>query len=277
MAISVLALRWLHDLQRSWANFREPWLRTPDENTLHNGRSAPRTCLYSRDDASLDQKTSILILFGPFTPSTQFFQEFPAEGLIEYFISRILGGRTPFWTSLSLTEYVLVILLIFGANLVRSPINVENMHDECLPLFASVRGYPCALNTSKMTLAIETARIHMARALQRTIDGFLNYHYTQNNWEPGRELTDSDVKVKLNPNFFALSLFYNNSTFRMFVNFPALSKDKQGKYYWTVQNVELAAFDFVQPWGLCERAIIFSFMLTVEQHIHDLKGILGYR
>ena len=128
-----------------------------------------------------------------------------------------------------------------------------------------------------MTLAIETARFHMARALQRTIDGFLKSHYAKQHWEPNRRLTASDTEVKLDPNFFALSLFYNNCTFRTFVNFPALSKDGDGRYYWTVQNVELAAFDFTQPLGLRQRAVIMSFMLSVEQHIHDLRNILGYQ
>ena len=137
-------------------------------------------------------------------------------------------------------------------------------------------GYPCTINTSKMTLAIETARIRMACALQCTIDAFLRSHYAKQHWEFDRELTASDAEVKMDPNFFALSLFYNNCTFRMFVNFPALSKDRDERYYWTVQNVELAAFNFVQPLGLRERAVILSFMLTVEQHIHNLKGILGY-
>ena len=102
----MLVLQWLDDLQRSWAPRSEPWLRVKDADTPANGRGAPRTCLYTRDDAIPDQKTSVLILFGPYTASTQFFQEIPAEGLLECFIGRILGPSSPFWTSLSLARCV---------------------------------------------------------------------------------------------------------------------------------------------------------------------------
>lgn len=123
-----------------------------------------------------------------------------------------------------------------------------------------------------MTLAVETARIHMARALQRTIDGFIKRHYAEQHWDPDRKLTHPDIMVPLDPNFYTYSVFYNNCTFRMYVNFPMLSR----RHQWTVQNVELTVIDFVPPLLRRHRGLILSFMLTVEQHMHDLKGILGY-
>lgn len=43
-----------------------------------------------------------------------------------------------------------------------------------------------------------------------------------------------------------------------------------------VRNIELQAFDYVQPMVNRQRGLVLSFMLTAEQHIHNLKEILGY-
>lgn len=113
--MTVLTLRWLHDMQRSWAQFGNPWLRTRDADTPATGRGAPRTCLYTRDDASIDQKTSVLVLFSSYTDSTQFFRELPTDaGVLERFISCILGGPSPFWTSLELARSVCHTIPLLG-------------------------------------------------------------------------------------------------------------------------------------------------------------------
>ncbi|KAI0734214.1 hypothetical protein C8Q72DRAFT_455774 [Fomitopsis betulina] len=260
MTVTVLTLQWLNAVYQHWAPQRAPWLRTPDMETPKDEALVPRVCLYTRDDASIDQKTSLLVLFRPYTASTQFVGELPADGILEYFISRILGGPSPFWTSLSLVNST----------------QQEDTSREHLPLFVSVRGYACEQNTSGLRLAIETARIHMARVLQRTIDSFIKRHYAEQHWEPDRKLTASDVKVPMDPNFYTYGMFYNNCTFRMFASFPVLSRDANGRYRGMVRNIELQAFDYVQPMVNRQRGLVLSFMLTAEQHIHNLKEILGY-
>lgn len=106
MTVTVLTLQWLNAVYQHWAPQRAPWLRTPDMETPKDEALVPRVCLYTRDDASIDQKTSLLVLLSPYTASTQFVGELPADGILEYFISRILGGPSPFWTSLSLVKSV---------------------------------------------------------------------------------------------------------------------------------------------------------------------------
>ncbi|KAI0732627.1 hypothetical protein C8Q72DRAFT_898601 [Fomitopsis betulina] len=176
------------------------------------------------------------------------------------FISRILDGPSPIFTSPSLVNST----------------QQEDASRDNLPLFVSVRGYACEQKTSRLRLAIETARIHMARVLQRTIDRFIKRHYAGQHREPDRRLTASDVKVSLDPNFYTYGVFYNNCTFRMFASFPVLSRDANGRYHWMVRNIELEAFDYVQPMIQRQWGFVLSFMLTVEQHIHNLKEILGY-
>lgn len=149
----------------------------------------------------------------------------------------------------------------------------DAMHEVSCPFFAAVRGYACDQNTHRTALAIEAARFRMARALQPTIDRFIKHHYAAQHWAFDRELTASDIEIRMDENLYAFGVFYNDCTFRMFVTFPALSRDGRGRYSWTMQNVEMTAFDFVQPLTIGQRLLILSFMLTVEQHVHVLKSI----
>ncbi|KAH9933887.1 uncharacterized protein B0H18DRAFT_1207992 [Fomitopsis serialis] len=231
-----LTLQWLQSMQRGWqaSDSAYRWLTAQDPDTLP--LYVPR--LYVRGDTTPDQKTSVLVLFDPYSNSTQFFRELPAECLIGHFIARILGGPSPLWMSISLGRRM-------------------DVPENSFPLFVSIKDSTCILH--------------------RTMDTFVEHHYKAQGWRMDRQLTDFDSEITLDENLFVLSVFYNNCTFRSFVNFPILAKDTAGRFRWTSHNVELQAFDFEQPLELRERAVILSAMLTIEQHMHNLKGILGFQ
>ncbi|KAH9933920.1 uncharacterized protein B0H18DRAFT_1115273 [Fomitopsis serialis] len=251
--LTKLILRWLQKMQRNWVAGHEDycWLTTQDRDTL--SPYVPR--LYVRDDSTLGQKTSALILYHPCTESTQFWRELPPEGLIGHFITRILGGSSSFWTSVSLGRQV-------------------DVPNDSLPFFVAVQGKYCdRRDAAAMALAVRTARLDMTCVLHRTLDAFVEHHYKAQDWRTDRELTDADARIALDENLFVLSVFYSNCTFRSFVNYPKPVKNSEGSYRWKSHNVELEAFDFEQPLQLRERAVIFSTMLTIEQHIYNLKGL----
>ncbi|KAH9835156.1 uncharacterized protein C8Q71DRAFT_908353 [Rhodofomes roseus] len=259
-ATTVTAAQLTSGLVKKTMQFCSQYMTSEDSSWLGSGsgrsddymESVPR--VYVRDDATAEQRASILTLFHPCAPSLQLVQELASEHLIGDTILKLLAPYS---------GYFAFVPPVIGAH---SAID-ENCH---LPLAVILPGDP-----SIKTKDIPGVRRRMAETLSRTLTTLVLHHYRNNDWMYDRKLTEEDAAIHLDKHFFVFSIFYKRDYFSIDINYPVVEPviPKSKDYIWrfcSVEGMHRTLEDRV-PLGPEDKHPIFQALLFVEQHIHLLR------
>ncbi|TFY67451.1 hypothetical protein EVJ58_g1605 [Rhodofomes roseus] len=259
-ATTVTAAQLTSGLVKKTMQFCSQYMTSEDSSWLGSGsgrsddymESVPR--VYVRDDATAEQRASILTLFHPCAPSLQLVQELASEHLIGDTILKLLAPYS---------GYFAFVPPVIGAH---SAID-ENCH---LPLAVILPGDP-----SIKTQDIPGVRRRMAETLSRTLTTLVLHHYRDNDWMYDRKLTKEDAAIHLDKHFFVFSIFYKRDYFSIDINYPVVEPviPKSEDYIWrfcSVEGMHRTLEDRV-PLGPEDKHPIFQALLFVEQHIHLLR------
>ncbi|EED80658.1 predicted protein [Postia placenta Mad-698-R] len=153
--------------------------------------------LYTRKDVTRSQRAAVVTLTKFLISSSQLAQELDFEPCIEELIARVLGETSNLW------EHI-------------PPRRGHDIDVSHAPLVAVVSvesnlDPPCADHP---------ARPLMTKALHRTLELLLEYHYAQHGWSLDHIFTKEDAELQLEEHLFAFSVFYDPDRFAVYVNYP---------------------------------------------------------
>ncbi|EMD34872.1 hypothetical protein CERSUDRAFT_125395 [Gelatoporia subvermispora B] len=207
--------------------------------------------LYIRDDATSEQRASLLSIFASKIPSLQLANELRHENILEPFLRDLLradAGLCQFLRPYAVSE-------------------VESVG--LFPLVAIVDGreHSDAMKESRLFTI-------MAFSLQRAMVALIIQHYQAQGWKLDRELTADDASIMLSGVLYTYSIIFDEDHLVIFANYPDVVDVDDG-YAWIFRQEYVATIGLKRPLSDICRFQVAHAMLAIEHHIHRLQLLLG--